>query len=65
MSAPGPQRGRHLGFRRLPRPVWKAFAWGAAGGIVSLRGCSFLSCWGCFVQLGGARVAVSAISRRA
>ncbi len=51
-------------FRRLPRPVWKAFARGAAGGIGSLRGCSFLSCWGRFVQLGGARVAVSAILRR-
>ncbi len=36
-------------FRHLPRPVWKAFARRAAG---SVRGCSFLSCRGRFVQLG-------------
>ncbi len=42
--------------RRLPCPMWKAFARGAAGGrrqaAGSLRGCSFLSCRGRFVQLG-------------
>ncbi len=36
-------------FRHLPCPVWKAFAWRAAG---ALCGCSFLSCQGRFVQLG-------------
>ncbi len=36
-------------FCRLPRPMWREFARGAAGGSVAT---SFLSCWGRFVQSG-------------
>ncbi len=48
MSAPGPWRKLHLGdrSRRLPRPMWKAFARGMQRAAGSLRGCSFLSCRG-------------------
>ncbi len=51
MSAPGPRREHHLGSATCHVPCEKPSRGGrqAAG---SVRGCSFLSCRGRFVQLG-------------
>ncbi len=48
---PGPAARAPPRFRRLPRPVWKAFARGAAGGRVAAR-LQLSLVLGRFVQLG-------------
>ncbi len=51
MSSPGPRRERHLGSAICRVPCEKSLR-GVQRVAGSLLGCSFLSCRGCFVQLG-------------